>query len=199
MPTGYTAAVQSGEITDFNTFAMACARAFGALVTMRDDPAGAAIPEEFKPSTDYHDKAIERARVELLRLYAMSDAEKDAEAGRAQVEALRSWAKSEADTEDHRARYLAMLEKVEAWTPPTDEHAPLKTFMADQLRSSIEFDCSPNKAYYKVERATGAAWFVAALRAALRDLEYHEKARAEEIKRTTERNAWIKALRAALA
>ena len=35
MPTGYTAAVCSGEITEIKDFALSCARAFGALITMR--------------------------------------------------------------------------------------------------------------------------------------------------------------------
>jgi len=38
---------------DFRTFAMSCARAFGALITMRDEPADAPIPDEFKPDP-YH-------------------------------------------------------------------------------------------------------------------------------------------------
>lgn len=37
MPTGYTASVQEGKVTEFRDFAMECARAFGALVMMRDE------------------------------------------------------------------------------------------------------------------------------------------------------------------
>lgn len=48
MPTGYTADVQSGKVTDFAEYAMNCARAFGALVLMRDDPSDADIPERFE-------------------------------------------------------------------------------------------------------------------------------------------------------
>ena len=69
MPTGYTAAIKDG--ISFNEYALSCARAFGALIMMRDEPADAPIPDEFKPS-DYHFKKIEEAKAELARLRAMS-------------------------------------------------------------------------------------------------------------------------------
>lgn len=61
MPTGYTAAVCDGKITEFPAFALQCARAFGALITMRDDAMNAPIPEEIKPDTSYYDKNISEA------------------------------------------------------------------------------------------------------------------------------------------
>ena len=44
MPIGYTSKLHDGD-QPFNEFIMSCARAFGALVTMRDDPNDAPIPE----------------------------------------------------------------------------------------------------------------------------------------------------------
>lgn len=38
MPTGYTADIKDG--IDFKTYAMNCARAFGACVMLRDEPGG---------------------------------------------------------------------------------------------------------------------------------------------------------------
>lgn len=64
MPTGYTAKLHNGEEQTFPEFVMSCARAFGALITMRDDPADAEIPDEFKPS-DYHVRELEKARERL--------------------------------------------------------------------------------------------------------------------------------------
>ena len=37
MPTGYTAEILNGEIKTFPEFAKKCARAFGAMIHMRDD------------------------------------------------------------------------------------------------------------------------------------------------------------------
>ena len=68
MPTGYTAELmEKGE--PFNRFVMRCARAFGALIDLRDAQMDAPIPEKFEPS-DYHVKALAKALAELERLDA---------------------------------------------------------------------------------------------------------------------------------
>jgi hypothetical protein len=48
----------------FPQFAMSCARAFGALIEMRDEGMDAKIPDEIKPEP-YHKKAAAEARKEL--------------------------------------------------------------------------------------------------------------------------------------
>ena len=58
MPTGFTCDIKDG-IT-FERFALNCARAFGALINMRDDSLDAEIPDEIKPS-DHHVKALAEA------------------------------------------------------------------------------------------------------------------------------------------
>ena len=45
MPTGYTAGILEGET--FEQYALQCAKAFGALVMMRDEPSDAPIPDQF--------------------------------------------------------------------------------------------------------------------------------------------------------
>lgn len=65
MPTGYTNRIQNGEITEFKDFALACARAFGALISMRDDALDAPMPAEILPDTKYHDDHIAAATLEI--------------------------------------------------------------------------------------------------------------------------------------
>jgi hypothetical protein len=60
MPTGYTAKLYDGD-QKFQDFAMECARAFGALIEMRDEPMNAKIPETFEPS-EHHVNGLERAK-----------------------------------------------------------------------------------------------------------------------------------------
>lgn len=79
MPTGYTAAIADG--ISFTNYAMGCARAFGALIEMRDEPSDAPIPEEFKPST-YHLEELQKAQKKLHNLCKMSFGEAE---GRAMV------------------------------------------------------------------------------------------------------------------
>jgi hypothetical protein len=195
MPTGYTADIAKG-IT-FQQFAMNCARAFGALVAMRDEPSDAPIPERFEPS-DYHSKKLVQLRDRLATLRALSadDAEKGAQA--AHEAELASHQKYIEEKADLRSKYEAMLRDAQDWQPPTPEHEPLKKFMIEQIESSIGFDCDTS--YYKAPESTPAAkWLEDQLRGTLRDIDYHEKEHAKEVERTNSRNAWLAALRSSLA
>jgi len=195
MPTGYTADVQSGKVTTFPEFALQCARAFGALVLMREDPANAPIPNEFKPS-DYHIKALDDAREKLAALSAMSSAERDEASSKDNAEKLASWEKYEAEKAEHKQRYEAMLAKVEAWEPPTPDHTNLKIFMTQQITKSISFDCG--FARPKPTPATTDDWFAAAVKQASWDVSYHTKENAKEIERANGRTEWVRALRQSL-
>lgn len=195
MSTGYTHAVQDGTITDFPTFAMQCARAFGALVAMRDDPSDAKIPQQFEPS-DYNAKRLAEAHADLARLQAMTVDQQTAACKTHNDEAEAYWLHRDADRKAHRARYEAMLAKVRAWTPPTGEHIEMKSFMEKQLLDSISFDCGPSSP--KPERKKRADWYAEALATAKRDIEYHAAENEKEIARARSRTAWVASLRASL-
>lgn len=197
MPTGYTAAVQDGTITDFPAFAMQCARAFGALITMRDDPFDAPVPERFEPRTSYHDERLAAASAALTELRALTPEQAEDRAYQAWKTATARHMDRERECAAQRERYEAMLAKVLAWDPPSPDHTELRTFMADQLRQSIDFDCGHSSP--APGRMMGPAWLAAEMAAAERDLAYHAKARAEEVDRAAGRTRWVAALRASLA
>jgi hypothetical protein len=197
MPSGYTAQVQDGTITEFSDFAMSCARAFGALITMRDDPADAPIPEKFEPSTSYYDGALERARKTLAEVEVMTPEQCDKEAAAQHRDALEDRRKRCAEKDVVRERYTAMLAKVEAWEPPSSEHVEMKSFMAKQLRDSIDWDC---KVYGDDPKPiTGADWRAFQLTEARRTIKYNEAERAKEIERVEGRSRWVRQLRASLS
>ena len=196
MPTGYTAPVQDGTITEFSEFAMSCARAFGACITMRDDPADAPIPDAFE-SGDYHVRALKEAQAELATIEAMSDAEVDTAARADCDEQARAWDELEDRKFQTRLRYAAMLEKIEAWSEPTSDHIEFKKFMRSQIEESLRFDCGPP--YGKRPEQVGPKAWLAAKRASLnRDIAYHAKEQAEEIERARKRTEWVQALRKSL-
>lgn len=195
MPTGYTHGVQTGAITKFDDFAWQCARAFGALVLLRDDM-DAPIPEEFQPS-DYHAKAIEAARAELVRLEAMTPEDANAEARRLYEQSAREYEGRVERKAAERHRYEAMLDKVRAWVPPSSDHVGMKDFMIKQLVESIDFDC--NGTYDgRMKFQTGDEWRASAIKEARRSVEYHAAEHAKEVERTESRNRWIKQLRESL-
>lgn len=196
MPTGYTAAIKD-DIT-FNQFAMSCARAMGACVTMCDESSSAPIPERFEPS-DYHAKALKKAREELGCLQEMSITDSAAEADTEFDAETALHTKRIQDVVDLRNKYNAMLAQVDAWQPPTPDHEGMKKFMIEQLRSSIDFDCSTD--YYGKHapvRLDARQWRQKKIDAIIKDIAYHVKAHAEEVERTESRNTWLAALRTSL-
>lgn len=194
MPTGYTAPVADGTITTLRDFALRCSRAFGALVSMRDDPLDAPIPERLVPSRWHADRLAE-ARLRLASLQAMTDAEKADAANEWNRENEAYKLKYIAENDEKRSRYEAMIAKVEAW-----EGAPegLKSFMLKQLQESLEFDVSDDPLKYHPEPRSAAEWFEAELKEALRLIEYHDKEHRAEVERVADRQAWLDQLRAAL-
>jgi hypothetical protein len=195
MPTGYTAAIADG-IT-FEQYAMQCARAFGALVMMRDEPSDAPIPEEFAPSS-YHDKAIAEERERIAKLNAMSQEQAERAAAVAWDAAETSRLASLQNIRALRAKYDAMLTKVGSWTPPTPDHAELHKFMREQIEQSIDFDCGEKYYSTPTERKNGSVWLAEQLREASRSLAYHMEEAHKERERAASRTAWVCALKQSL-
>jgi hypothetical protein len=194
MPTGYTADVVDGKVTDFRTFALRCARAFGACVMQRDEPMDA-LPRLDPPSTWHRDRAG-RARAKLAELAAMTPVEQSAGAAAEHVRQCAHFAESEARATETRNRCNAMLAAVVAWEPPTDEHAQMKTFMVEQLTMTRDQD---GRSYADPPvPQTGAEWHAAEVAAAESDIAYCEREQAKELERHAGRQAWLDALYASL-
>lgn len=195
MPTGYTAAVIDGKTTEFPEFAMSCARAFGALITMRDDPMDAPIPEQIDASTTYHDTHIASAKARLLQLQDMSPEDAASSAKAAHDDALNHRNQYLAERDIESARLNTMLKKVHAWAPPTPDHDGMKKFMIEQLTMSMPGDYAPSVPAFQ----SGEEWRVSEIKKAEHDIAYHIAERTKEIDRAESRTAWIKSLRASLA
>ena len=194
MPTGYTADIAKG-IT-FEEYAMSCARAFGALITMRDDPADAPIPEAFEPSSHYANE-ISTATAELARLRALPYEQCVAERDSAFQHKQESHERRRAERIELRAKYEAMLAQAVAWKAPTPEHVEYKKFMESQIRESIDWDCS-DRYDTQPECKLVSVWLAAAIQSAERDVTFYTDENAKEIERAASRTAWVKALRDAL-
>lgn len=194
MPTGYTAEVVDGKITEFPDFAMTCARAFGALITMRDDPIDAPIPEEFEPD-GYYAKWVAEGLKELGDVQAMTDGD----ANQAAVQAYQDARKSRADylqrQETEAERINAMLAKVRAWTPPTPNHHEMKKFMIEQLTISLPGSYAPSAP----ELLDGATWRQRKIDELTKSVAYSKVEREKEIDRAKTRTKWVKDLRASLS
>lgn len=196
MPTGYTADVVNGKVTEFPDFAMTCARAFVALIVMRDDPMDAEIPEKFEPSPHYA-STLADATARLSELRAMTP---DVIRGAYEVayeSAVADWNKSEARAALARQRCEFMLAEVEAWQPPSPDHKEMKKFMRDQLTKTIKFDGEHRSP--RPSRQDPATWHQAEIRDTERRIEYYREASEKERQRAVERTEWVRKLRESLA
>lgn len=191
MPSGYTCDVADGKVTDFRTFALRCARAFGACIEQRDNPSDEP-PKPRTPSSYYAEREVEH-RKRLAELQGMTAEAIEAEAARVHDKheaMMRQWAE---ERRAKRERYEAMLVKARKWVAPTPEHDGLRKFMIDQLQESIQFDCG-GKDEQPTPRPTAQEWYAEALRRETQEIAYCEKHRREDEERVRGANAWIEAL-----
>lgn len=194
MPTGYTAEVVDGKVTEFPDFALICARAFGALITMRDDPMDAPIPDEFEPD-GYYAKRVAEGLKELGNVQAMSNSEASDAAAKAHKEALEHRANYLRRQEAEAERINAMLAKVRAWTPPTPDHQGMKKFMVEQLTISLPGEYAPAVP----ELLDGPTWRQRRIDTLAEEVARHKIEREKEVERAKTRTQWVKDLRASLA
>ncbi|MCC2547695.1 hypothetical protein LJY25_14665 [Hymenobacter sp. BT175] len=189
MPSGYTADIT--KETSLRDFATRCARAFGATIDQRDEPAseGLKLPQ---PS-DYHRKAEKKAEQKLKKLKAMKPEQAEAAAAEAFEQATKDYQERIDKRHALKLAYQLLLVKAKHWAPPTAEHQELKKFMIEQLESSIDFDC--NGRWDKApKQQAGPVWLAERIEAAQADIKYHREKQQEEEERTAERAGWITAL-----
>jgi hypothetical protein len=200
MPSGYTCQIQSD--TPFSQWALACARAMGATIMMRDDPLDTPIPDEFEPNTKYHDEGIADAQTRLMQLADMTDEKIAADLKHRNDEQIAARKKTIIEDGQTRAKYERMLAMVNEWTPPTKDHEGLQKFMQEQIAQSIRFDCHDDEDFlnrcYPLYVMTPQEWREKQIAKEHENLAYHHKHRQEEIERTRQRNEWVKQLRESL-
>jgi hypothetical protein len=195
MATGYTYAIHDGEDISFENFVLQCSRGMGARIEERENPTSDYAPRLYEPSTFYRDE-LKKAEEKLLRYQAMTPAEASAEALGEYVASCDRQTDWRAKEDAMRARYDAMLDQVYAWEPPTADHEGFKTFMIEQLESSIEFDCPAGRPLYRTdpELLSGTTWLAAKIATAEESVKRDADEWEKEQERTQGRNDWMTAL-----
>ena len=196
MPTGYTHNIENDDFT-FEDFALSCAKAFGACISMRDLPINIPIPDEFKVEPYYQDKISEtQKQIEKHSSLTLEEWNKLCDKDFEQKESRRI----ESLNKNIKLfdNYNKMLDKVKAWQPPSKEHVGLKEFMINQIQESIDFDCDIE--YYSTPNTKDSidVFKSETMGKLYKDLEYYAKNNEEEINRVSQRNVWIKQLRESL-
>ncbi len=195
MPTGYTCVVEDGSVTSFREFALRCSRAFGAMVTLREEPLSSELPE-FKLEPYYLER-VQRCEIDLGNALNMTEAEALEEAQIAFLHETERFAKYSEDKRVVRERYQKMIAKVESWEPPTSEHVELKNFMLQQLKDSIGGD---SDLYLKGPKPcpSGQEWKAERVKHCSEWLAHARESLTNEEERVRSRNLWVKQLRDSL-
>ena len=191
MPTGYTSIIEDGDGCSFEQYVWRCARAFGALIDMRDDSLDKRVPAApLEPDTKRYDADIRAGESKLRELRGMTIEQGDAMAA-AEYDQLCAYHGRDTTEKDARdARYKAVRDRVFAWQPPGADHDRLKSFMLEQIDM-----CYPAYRSEPPRKRDGAEWLRASIESAERRLGQDREYRDNEIKRTAERNAWVATLR----
>ena len=199
MPSGYTEGVASGKVTEFKEYALLCARAFGACLSLRDEPLSSEIPE-FKVS-DHYLRRIKEAEEKIASLLSMTQQDKEENFNKYVSDIVKSAEEKLSERTEIKQRYEKMLEQARNFYPPSPEHYHYKSFMIEQLEQSIVWDCSDD--YYlsqvaEIKSLSLEQWFYLQLDTAQSDLDYYKEQWQEEQDRVDHNNRWVKQLKESL-
>lgn len=195
MPTGYTCKVEDGEITELKDYLLSCARGFGAMIHMRDD----SMDKQYEPKvvSDYHINALNKAKKDYDEFLNITDEEIQKKLDESYENEIQSRKDGLARFKTHKQRYEDMLAKVETWKEPTEQHKKFKEFAIEQLKSSINWDCSDSSEKYYLEipkKDTVEEYNAWKLDSLLKDIEYHSEHYKEEYESVEESNKWVEDL-----
>lgn len=196
MPTGYTAYIKDGDITTGKDFLKLCLRNFGAAINMRDEPLSKPVPTQFEPDPYYKKDYEETVKIRnKYRQMTFEEAKKELiEKHKKDIESTRkSLDKYIAEDE----RYMKVRDEIEKWIPPTSEHENVKKFALNQIDISLNTDI---REYCNKELSKDLDVSDEAVYSYMNDInEFYENdvARAykrwqEELKRTADKNMWMK-------
>lgn len=197
MPTGYTAGILDGTITNFKDYATLCARAFGATIHMRDDPM--TKPYEPRVPSNYHAEKIADAN-QLLKDAAELTDEQIVSRKEAELKKDKDYyEKSIAETKANTVKLEKMLADAKKYIPPTDQHEGVAKFMVSQIEETIKFDGGStyqNQRLSEITLQLSAGLKASSIRSEMKvkahkELAYHGNEQAEEIKRCNDANKWI--------
>lgn len=186
MPTGYTADIVDGTITDLPDFLTQIARAF--VMDLRDEPSDTPIPRVSRVQAHGIQWSGERYKEtldEIHRLNGLTASQLDAEAKADFDKETANWERRMAGKRQARERCDQMLARVAQWDAPPRMQG-MKDFAIEQLEQTREFDgCLPDpKSEFdrKPELLDGQAWFEAKMNELQHSAQYHakEKAGAED-------------------
>lgn len=197
MPTGYTAYIEDEKITTGEEFLKLCTRAFGIAIDLKDKPLNVPTKTHFEADSYYKEK-YEKS-LELLEETKNMSFDEAANKRRKDYEEEISFHKEYAKSQILlNEKYEKVRKEVSEWIPPTDAHKKLKKFALNQIdicvtpqrhideyleKSKENFDDSDKATYEYISDIISMCQ---------KDVDRAYESYQEELKRTEEKNEWMK-------
>lgn len=204
MPTGYTSGIVDGTTKTFQDYAKLCVRAFGAAIHMRDD----GLKEEWRPAepSSYYLENIKSSEKELEKIKTESVESIRERRILSLKESIKYDKKRIVELKEVGERYKSILEDVEKYEPPTDDHHEFKKFMKEQIEMCIKSDSDTSYTEKDVAKCTNdlekleSDDYVKAVEKYRKEeikriesnIAYYNKNYAEDVDRCNSRNEWVK-------
>ena len=192
MPTGYTSDLYELKDVSFADYATTCSRAWGARVTERDN----SFSTPYVPRTvgDYETKALSNAVAKLDEFLLRTDEDWSAAFQEDKEKVFVTNAEADSIRGQRRIKYEDMLDQINAWEPPTEDHVAFKKFMVEQIEGSLEFDCKGFTWKPAILDQTIERYKIDALQNINGEIDRLMKSLAEEIERVRTSNKWVRDL-----
>lgn len=144
MPSTFTERIETDPTYTFAEFAWFCSRGLMVSILLRDGPSRIPTPDDVteaigQAGVEQCKACVESARAGLAAAEARTHDDWVRETAEANQRRLTEYEESLRDSAVVAARYEAMKAKVEAWSPPTPEHAGLKKYMLEQIQDSTRY------------------------------------------------------------
>lgn len=187
MPTGYTQIILNNPTMPLNKWALHCARAFGACITMRDDDPDLPAPKKFKPELSYHRKSLRKAHATIRKLEKMTPEQREAYNKKKKAKVKKLYTVELKHAQEEQKVLDNMKAQIEAWNP-SSEYFEIKNFMLKQLEMS-----TPYTSYYVDNLATvdKTDFWEEDFNTAKRNIKYHTERIDNEIATVKKRNEWL--------
>lgn len=185
----FTQSIKYGAEMSAAEFIVGWAKLRGGLGHMRDEPLDA--PIRTLAMSPYRESALKRAKKNLEEYKNMTLEEAEALVEEGYQKDIAHKKAMDEQRELQKQKFIALMEQVNKWEPPTLQHLTIKEDALSDLKSAIkDCECSP----YTPEKMDAQEYINGWIENCEKEVAYHEKTLAEEKQAVEEKNKWITAL-----
>lgn len=199
MPTGYTAFIEDGEIKTGKDFLKLCTRAFGVAIDLKDEPLSVPTPTHFEPDT-YYKKRYDEALEELDKANNLTFDEAKNQMKIEYERRISGYKDFIEKASIINEKYAKVRKEIEEWNPPTESHQGIKQFALEQIdmcivkQEYIDEYLEKSKETFDDSDESVKKYIIDNIQFHTKDLDMAYKKWMAELKRTEDKNVWIKKL-----